>query len=53
MKKTEIPPLDKAFELVTNSEGQLMAIIDLLSSTKCADKNGEMYILADKIVKEL
>ena len=46
-------PLDKAFEWVTNSEGQLMAIIDLLGGTKCADKNGEMYILADKIVKEM
>ena len=46
-------PLDNAFEWITNSEGQLMAIMDLLDKTECRNKEGEMYILADKIVRDL
>ena len=46
-------PLDNAFEWITNSEGQLMAIMDLLDKTECRNKEGEMFILADKIVREL
>ena len=46
-------PLDNAFEWITNSEGQLMAIMDLLDKTECRNKEGEMFILADKIVRDL
>lgn len=46
-------PLDEAFEWITNSEGQLMAIMDLLDKTECRNKEGEMFILADKIVRDL
>ena len=46
-------PLDNAFEWITNSEGQLIAIMDLLDKTECRNKEGEMFILADKIVREL
>lgn len=46
-------PLDNAFEWITNSEGQLMAIMDLLDKTECRNKEGEMFILADKIVMDL
>ena len=46
-------PLDEAFEWITNSEGQLMAIMDLLDKTECRNKEGEMFILADRIVRDL
>ena len=46
-------PLDEAFSWITNSEGQLMAIMDLLDKTECRNKEGEMFILADKIVRDL
>ena len=46
-------PLDDVFEWITNSEGQLMAIMDLLDKTECRNKEGEMFILADKIVRDL
>ena len=46
-------PLDNAFEWITNSEGQLMAIMDLLGQTGCSNKESEMFILADKIVRDL
>ena len=46
-------PLDEAFEWITNSEGQLMAIMDLLDTTECRNKEGEMFLLADKIVRDL
>lgn len=46
-------PLDNAFEWITNSEGQLMAIMDLLDKTECRNKEGEMYNLACKICEDL
>lgn len=46
-------PLDNAFEWINNREGQLMAIMDLLDKTECRNKEGEMFILADKIVRDL
>lgn len=46
-------PLDDAFSWITNSEGQLMAIMDLLDTTECSNKEGEMFNLADKIVRDM
>ena len=46
-------PLDEAFSWITNSEGQLMAIMDLLDTTECRNKEGEMFLLADKIVRDM
>jgi len=46
-------PLDEAFEWITNREGQLMAIMDLLDRTECRNKEGEMFLLADKIVRDM
>lgn len=46
-------PLDEAFSWITNSEGKLMAIMDLLDTTKCRNKEGEMFLLADKIVRDM
>ena len=46
-------PLHNDFTWLTNSDGQLMAIMDLLDKTECADKNGEMYKLAELIVQDL
>jgi len=46
-------PLDDAFSWITNSEGQLMAIMDLLDTTKCRNKESEMFNLADKIVRDM
>lgn len=46
-------PLDETFEWINNSEGQLMAIMDLLDKTECRNKESEMFILADKIVRDL
>jgi hypothetical protein len=44
---------DEAFSWITNSEGQLMAIMDLLDTTECRNKEGEMFLLADKIVRDM
>lgn len=46
-------PLDDAFSWITNSEGQLLAIMDLLDTTSCRDKESEMFKLADKIVRDM
>lgn len=46
-------PLDEAFNWITNSESQLLAIMDLLDKTECRNKESEMFLLADKIVREL
>ena len=46
-------PLDEAFTWICHKDGQLMGIIDLLEQTECAAKNGEMYDLANEIVREL
>lgn len=46
-------PLDDAFSWITNSEGQLMSIMDLLDTTECRNKEGEMFLLADKIVRDM
>jgi len=46
-------PLDEAFEWINNREGQLMAIMDLLDKTECRNKEGEMFLLADKIVRDM
>ena len=46
-------PLDEAFSWITNSEGQLLAIMDLLDTTECRNKEGEMFLLADKIVRDM
>ena len=46
-------PLDDAFSWITNSEGQLLAIMDLLDTTECRNKESEMFKLADKIVRDM
>lgn len=46
-------PLDEAFSWITNSEGQLLAIMDLLDTTECRNKESEMFLLADKIVRDM
>lgn len=46
-------PLHEAFEWIMNSEGQLMAIMDLLDKSECRDKEGDMFKLADLIVRDL
>ena len=46
-------PLDDAFAWINDKDGQLMAIMDLLGTTECANKEGEMFLLADKIVRDL
>lgn len=46
-------PLDDAFSWITNSESQLLAIMDLLDTTSCRDKESEMFKLADKIVRDM
>ena len=46
-------PLDEAFSWITNSEGQLMSIMDLLDTTGCRNKESEMFLLADKIVRDM
>ena len=46
-------PLDEAFSWITNSEGQLLTIMDLLDTTSCRDKESEMFKLADKIVRDM
>jgi len=43
----------EAFNWITNSESQLMAIIDLLDTTACRDKESEMFKLADQIVRDM
>lgn len=46
-------PLDDAFNWIINSESQLMAIMDLLDTTKCRDKESEMFKLSDQIVRDM
>jgi len=46
-------PLNEAFNWITNSESQLMAIMDLLDTTACRDKESEMFKLADQIVRDM
>ena len=46
-------PLNEAFSWITNSKSQLMAIMDLLDTTACRDKKGEMFKLADQIVRDM
>ena len=46
-------PLHDDLKWICDKEGQLMGIIDLLEQTECAAKNGEMYDLANEIVREL
>ena len=46
-------PLDEAFTWICDKEGQLLAIMDLLDTTECRNKEGEMFILADRIVRDL
>lgn len=46
-------PLHEAFSWITNSEGQLMAIMDLLDKSECRDKESAMFKLADLIVRDL
>ena len=46
-------PLHDDFKWICDKEGQLMGIIDLLSQTACASKDGEMYEIANNLVREL
>ena len=46
-------PLHDDLKWICDKESQLMGIIDLLEQTECAAKNGEMYELANEIVREL
>lgn len=46
-------PLHDDFKWICDKEGQLMGIIDLLAQTACAEQDGEMYELANEIVREL
>lgn len=46
-------PLHHDFKWVCDKEGQLMGIIDLLSQTECASKDGEMYEIANNLVREM
>lgn len=46
-------PLNDAFKWVTAKESQLLSIIELLGKTASADKDSEMYDLANEIVREL
>lgn len=45
--------LDDAFKWIIDKEGQLLAIMDLLSETDAGKKESEMFYLADIIVRDL
>lgn len=46
-------PLDDAFKWITKKESSLYEILDLLGETSCCSKEGEMYELANMIVRDL
>ena len=46
-------PLDDDFKWITEKEGSLFTIIDLLGKTEASNKEGEMYNLACKICEDM
>lgn len=48
-----VMPLHDDFKWLTKKNNSLYEIIDLLGETGCSNKESEMYILAEKIVRDL